>query len=193
MIRLAAALCLTLGLATVATTARLEELRVPPQGPHAFAVTVLKGWHGHADAAGGLLLTPPPASQHVMIYLAVVTDAAAARMLASPAGVDKIEAIEGGQPALLGGRNAIAFTGRLASKRPRFARRVRIVLVRLAPDTVAQQWGGDAAGHQRGRDRGARSRARRHPARRRQLASNTMTRTLPACCSNRPNAIFTWR
>jgi len=132
--------------------AQAAELRVPKEGAHFFRVTLLKGWHGKFDRSGGMLLIPPPASQHAMIYLGMLSDgkyraladAAAMAQIAQRdarlAGIDTLEKIDSEKPAQISGRNGTAFSGSIRSRRPRYARKATIVLVRLAPDTFAQEW-----------------------------------------------------
>ncbi len=150
MRRLVVLLWLCCGFAA-AQAAAAAELRVPKSGAHFFRVTLLKGWHGKFDAGGGMLIIPPPTSQHAIIYLGILTDAkyrgqddataaaAIARNDAKLAGLDKLEKIESEQPAQISGRNGTAYFGTIRT-RPRYVRKAKIVLVRLAPDTFAQEW-----------------------------------------------------
>jgi hypothetical protein len=133
------------GLFAFAAAAQAAELRVPKDSPYAFHVTVPKGWHSKFDAFGGLLMIPPAPSQHAMIYLAVLksekyrnqSDSVVAADVARLAGVEKIESQK---PAKISGRQGTAYFGIIVKKAPRYERRAKIVLLRLAPDTWAQQW-----------------------------------------------------
>jgi hypothetical protein len=133
------------GLLAFAAAALATELRVPKDSPYAFHVTVPKGWHSNYDAFGGLLMVPPAPSQHAMIYLAVLksekyrnqTDSVVAADVARLAGIEKIESQK---PAKISGRDGTAYFGTIVKKAPRYERKAKIVLLRLAPDTWAQQW-----------------------------------------------------
>jgi hypothetical protein len=127
------------------TAAAAAELRVPKSGRYAFHVTVPKSWVAKYDTRGGLLMVPPAASQHAMLYLAVLTDqkyrgqsdSVVAAEVAKLAG---IAAIDSQKPAQISGRDGIAYVGTIVKKAPRYERKAKIVLVKLAPDTWAQQW-----------------------------------------------------
>ena len=118
---------------------------MPKNSPYAFHVTVPKGWHSKYDAFGGLLMVPPAASQHAMLYLAVLksekyrNQSDASSPPTSPASPAS-RAIESQKPAKISGRDGIAYFGTIVKKAPRYERKAKIVLVRLAPDTWAQQW-----------------------------------------------------
>ena len=136
---------LALTLIALAASAQAAELRVPKSGPYAFRVTVPKGWHSRYDALGGLLMVPPAASQHAMLYLAILTDAKyrgqpPSMVAAEVAKLAGIETIDSQKPATIAGREGTAYFGNIVKKAPRYERKAKIVLVRLAPDTWAQQW-----------------------------------------------------
>lgn len=122
--------------------AQAESIRFPNSGQHAFRFELPKGWKSTADKRGGLLLVPP--DNHAMIYLAILTgdkfrqatDSAVAGDAAKLAGIERIESQA---PAQISDRDGTAFFGELREKRG-FARKAKIVLVRLAPDAWAQEW-----------------------------------------------------
>jgi hypothetical protein len=138
-------LVLTLSLLAFAAAAHAAELRVPKTGAYAFHVTVPKGWHSRYDALGGLLMVPPASSQHAMLYLAILTDAKyrgqpASLVAAEVAKLAGIETIDSQKPAQISGRDGTAYFGNIVRKAPRYERKAKIVLVRLAPNVWAQQW-----------------------------------------------------
>ncbi len=137
-------------LATQAFAVKADELRFPQTGKHAFHVTLLKGWRSKADARGGLLLVPPAASQHAMIYLAILVDdtlrgapaGVVAGAVAKPAGFainDKQDPARMSNPQGTRFYRGTAFYGATPAKRG-LARRAKIVIFALAPNTWAQVW-----------------------------------------------------
>jgi len=135
-------LLLSLIVLAAALPARAESIRFPKLGAHAFQVELPRGWKSTADKRGGLLLVSP--DNHAMIYLAIASGAqfrgqpesAVAGDVAKLAGIKEIEAQA---PAQLADRTGTAYFGELTDK-PGYARKAKIVLVRLAPDVWAQQW-----------------------------------------------------
>lgn len=129
-------------IAAAALPAQADSIRFPKSGQHAFRVELPKGWKSTADKRGGLLLVPP--DNHAMIYLAILTgdkfrqatDSAVAGDAAKLAGIERIDSQA---PAQISDRTGTAFFGELREKRG-FARKAKIVLVRLAPDAWAQEW-----------------------------------------------------
>jgi len=124
--------------------AHASEIRVPKTGKYAFHVTLPKGWRTKTDTRGGMLLIPPY-QERAMVYLAVLTDekfrgqpdAAVAEDVAKIAGIETIDRQHSAQISNL---NGTAFYGDIRAKRPGFVRKAKIVLVKLAPDTWAQEW-----------------------------------------------------
>ena len=150
MRRLVLLLCL---LAAGALPAQAAALRFPPTGKHAFLVDLPKGWQTKTDARGGLLLIPPSQSQHAMIYLGILVDdklrgqpaSAVAAEVAKSVGVETFDKEEPArmtdpQGAILRGT---AFYGKISEKIPEqrgLARRAKIVIFPLEPNTWAQAW-----------------------------------------------------
>jgi hypothetical protein len=150
MRRLVLLLCV---LAAGALAAQAAALRFPKTGKHAFLVDLPKGWQTKTDARGGLLLLPPSQTQHAMIYLAILVDdklrgqpvSAVAAQVAKTAGVatfDKEEParMTDAQGAILRGT---AFYGKISEKIPEkrgLARKAKIVIFPLEPNTWAQAW-----------------------------------------------------
>src|SRR5450631_2992288 len=153
MRRLCLLLCLIGAVAAGALPAQAAALRFPPTGKHAFLVDLPKGWQTKTDARGGLLLIPPSQSQHAMIYLGILVDdklrgqpvsavAAAAAKSAGVATFDKEEPARMTDPAGAVIRGT-AFYGKIAEKIPEkrgLARKARIVIFPLEPNTWAQAW-----------------------------------------------------
>jgi len=143
-------LCLVVAAAAPGNTARADPLRFPPAGKPAFQVTLLKGWHSKADTRGGLLLVPPPQSQHAMVYIAVLTDetlrgADARKVAGAVAKVAGFELNDKQDPARVsdptGARiyRGTAFYGSMPPVRG-LARKAKIVIFPLSPNTWAQIW-----------------------------------------------------
>jgi len=122
-------------------------------GKHAFLVDLPKGWQTKTDARGGLLLIPPSQSQHAMIYLGILVDdklrgqpvSVIAAEVAKSVGVETFDKEEPArmtdpQGAILRGT---AFYGKISEKIPEqrgLARRAKIVIFPLEPNTWAQAW-----------------------------------------------------
>jgi hypothetical protein len=125
-----------------ALPAQAETIRYPKLGAHAFQVELPRGWKSTTDKRGGLLLVSP--DNHAMIYLSILTgeqfrgrpESAVAGDVAKLAGISQIESQA---PAQIADLNGTAYFGELQDK-PGYARKAKIVLVRLAPDVWAQQW-----------------------------------------------------
>ena len=133
--------------------AQADAVRFPQTGKHAFLVDLPKGWRTKTDARGGLLLIPPSQSQHAMIYLAILVDdklrgqpvSAVAAQVAKSVGVETFDKEEPArmtdpQGAILRGT---AFYGKISEKIPEqrgLARRAKIVIFPLEPNTWAQAW-----------------------------------------------------
>jgi hypothetical protein len=141
-------LSLIAALAFAAVPARAETLRFPQTGAHAFQVHLPQGWKSTTDKRGGLLLVPP--DNHALIYLAILKDdklrgapeSTVAGQVAKIAGIvmdDKQdpERMAGPNGAVL--YRGMAFHGIMPAKHG-LARRAKIVLFRLAPNTWAQVW-----------------------------------------------------
>src|ERR1039457_1130415 len=108
---------------------------------------------GPGAALGGLLLIPPSQSQHAMIYLGILVDdklrgqpaSAVAAEVAKSVGVETFDKEEPArmtdpQGAILRGT---AFYGKISEKIPEqrgLARRAKIVIFPLEPNTWAQAW-----------------------------------------------------
>jgi hypothetical protein len=135
-------LLLSLIVLAAALPARGESIRFPKLGAHAFQVELPRGWKSTADKRGGLLLVSP--DNHAMIYLSILTgeqfrgrpESAVAGDVAKLAGISQIEAQA---PAQIADLKGTAYFGELREKKG-YARKAKIVLVRLAPDVWAQQW-----------------------------------------------------
>ena len=150
MRRLVVLLCV---LAAGALPAQAAALRFPPTGKHAFLIDLPKGWQTKTDTRGGLLLIPPSQSQHAMIYLGILVDdklrgqpvSAVAAAVAKSVGVETFDKEEPArmtdpQGAILRGT---AFYGKISEKIPEqrgLARRAKIVIFPLEPNTWAQAW-----------------------------------------------------
>jgi hypothetical protein len=128
--------------------AQARQLRFPQDGAHAFRLDLPPGWRTSTDKRGGLLLVPP--DDHALIYLAIVTDntlaghpdSAVVRAVSQVAGVVMDDKQEPERITAADGARIIrgtAFYGTLPAKHG-LARRARIVLFKLAPDTWAQVW-----------------------------------------------------
>lgn len=136
------------GVAAGGLAAHANEFRFPKTGKHGFRVNLPKGWQSNADTRGGLLLVPP--DQHAMIYIAILVDdklrdrpdSAVAGEVAKVAGIEHIDS-QG--PAQISDPNGTvfykgtAFYGTMPAKHG-FARKAKIVIVRLEPNTWAQVW-----------------------------------------------------
>ena len=107
-----------------------------------------RGWNTTTDKRGGLLLVPP--DNHALIYLAILTDdklrgqpdSAVVGQVAKVAGIAMDDKQDAERITAADGARIIrgtAFYGTLPAKRG-LARRARIVLFKLAPDTWAQVW-----------------------------------------------------
>lgn len=143
-------LCLLLALiAAAALPAQAAEFRFPKTGKYAFLVDLPKAWRTKPDARGGLLLIPPAPSQHAMIYLGIIVDEklrgqpveAVAAASAKTAGVEAFDKQEPARMTVPGGAvvRGTAFYGKIPERRG-LARKARIVIFPLAPDTWAQAW-----------------------------------------------------
>ncbi len=135
-------------LAFAAAPATARPLHFPNSGAHAFKLDLPPGWNATTDKRGGLLLVPP--DNHALVYLAIVTDgklrghpdSAVVQEVSKVAGVvmgdkqepERITAADGARII-----RGTAFYGSLPAKHG-LARRARIVLFKLAPDTWAQVW-----------------------------------------------------
>jgi hypothetical protein len=135
-------------LPAAALPAAARSLQFPPDGAHAFRLDLPRGWKSTTDKRGGLLLVPP--DDHAMVYLAIVTDGAlrGASDSAVAAKVTKIAGVvmnDKQDPESITAADGIrivrgtAFYGTLPARHG-LARRARIVLFKLSPDTWAQVW-----------------------------------------------------
>lgn len=128
--------------------AHAEAFRFPKKGKHAFHVNLPKGWNTKVDTRGGLLLVPP--YQHAMIYLGIVVDdklrnqpdRAVADEVAKTVGIEHIDSE--GRARVTGSNGAAiysgaAFSGIMPAKHG-FARKAKIMIFRLEPNTWAQMW-----------------------------------------------------
>ena len=139
---------LPLLIAFAAPPAQAKPLRFPQTGAYAFKLDLPRGWNSTTDKRGGLLVVPP--DNHALIYLAIVKDeklrghpdGAVVREVTKIAGVEINDKQEPERITAADGARIIrgtAFYGTLPAKHG-LARRARIVLFRLAPDTWAQVW-----------------------------------------------------
>jgi hypothetical protein len=135
-------------IAFAAPPALAKPLRFPHNGGYGFKLDLPQGWNTTTDKRGGLLLVPP--DNHGLIYLAIVTDEklrgdperAVAGHVAKIAGIDMDDKQDTERITATDGVWVIrgtAFYGTLPAKHG-LARRARIVLFKLAPDTWAQVW-----------------------------------------------------
>jgi hypothetical protein len=148
MRRLVVLLCIVGGMAAGRLTAHADAFRFPKTGKHAFRVELPKGWNTKVDTRGGLLVVPP--FQHAMIYLGIVVDdklrnqpdRAVADEVAKTVG---IEHIDNESRARVTGPNGAAiyrgtaFSGMMPAEHG-FARKAKIMIFRLEPNTWAQVW-----------------------------------------------------
>jgi hypothetical protein len=140
---------LLLLLLAVALPAQAAPLRFPKTGAHAFLVELPRGWRTRTDSSGGLLLIPPAERQHAMLYLAFTVDdalrGAPLSAIATHAGnAAGVRAFDKDEPARItdakgGVHRGRAFYGRIAEARG-LARKAKIVIIPLAPNTWAQAW-----------------------------------------------------
>jgi hypothetical protein len=141
-------LLLTLIALAATLPAQAKVLRFPQDGAHAFRLDLPPGWRTTTDKRGGLLLVPP--DDHAMIYLAIVADdklrghpdSAVVAKVSQIAGIAMDDKQEPERITAADGARIIrgtAFYGTLPAKHG-LARRARIVLFKLAPDTWAQVW-----------------------------------------------------
>jgi hypothetical protein len=142
-------LCLLGAVAAGALPAQAAALRFPPTGKHAFLIYLPKGWQTKTDARGGLLLIPPLQSQHAMIYLGILVDdklrgqpvSAVAAEVAKSVGVETFDKEEPARMTVPTGAvlRGTAFYGKIPEKRG-LARKAKIVIFPLEPNTWAQAW-----------------------------------------------------
>lgn len=135
-------------LAAAALPAQAKLVHFPQSGAYRFNFDLPDGWRTAADKRGGLLLVPP--HDHALIYLAIVAEekwrgrsnSAVVQAVSQIAGVVMNEKEEPERITAADGARIIrgtAFYGTMPAKHG-LARRVRIVLFKLAPDTWAQVW-----------------------------------------------------
>ena len=141
-------LVLLLMLAVIAWPAQAKPLRYPSAGAYRFNVDLPEGWRTTTDRRGGLVLVPP--DNHSLIYLSIISeakwrgrsDSAVVQAVGGIAGIVMTERHESERITAADGARIIrgtAYYGTLPSKHG-LARRARIVLFKLAPDTWAQVW-----------------------------------------------------
>jgi hypothetical protein len=148
MRRLVVLVCIIVGVTVDGLVAHADAFRFPKTGKHAFRVELPKGWNTKTDTRGGLLLVPP--YQHAMIYLGIVVDdklrnqldRAVADEVAKTVGIEHID--YEGRARVTGSNGAgiyrgTAFSGILPAEHG-FARRAKIMIFRLEPNTWAQVW-----------------------------------------------------
>jgi hypothetical protein len=129
-------------------TAQADAFRFPKTGKHAFRVNLPKGWKTRMDTRGGMLLVPP--YQHAMIYLGIVVDdnlrnqpdSAVAGEVAKTVGIEHIN--HEGRARVTGSHGTAiyrgtAFSGMMPAERG-FARKAKIMIFPLEPNTWAQVW-----------------------------------------------------
>jgi len=148
MRRLVVLLFIMVGVTADGLAAHADAFRFPKTGKHAFHVNLPKGWQSNVDTRGGMLLVPP--YPHAVIYIAILVDdklrnqpdSAVAAEVAKTGGVQHINQQGPAQvsnPAGTTFYKGTAFYGELPVSHG-LARKVKIVIVRLAPNTWAQVW-----------------------------------------------------
>jgi hypothetical protein len=149
MYRFLAVFCLVGAMLIVGLFAHANEIRFPNTGKYTFRVTVPKGWQTKTDTRGGLLLIPP-GQQRAMIYLSILVannfrgqlDSVVAADVARVAGIQsfsKQEPARISDPTGATFYKGTAFYGTMPAKRG-LARKAKIVIFRLEPNTWAQIW-----------------------------------------------------
>jgi hypothetical protein len=135
-------------IAAGALAAQAEPFRFPKTGKHAFRVNLPKGWNTRTDTRGGMLLVPP--YRHAMIYLGIVVDdklrnqpdSAVADEVAKTVGIEHID--HEGRARVTGSHGTpiyrgTAFSGMMPAEHG-FARKAKIMIFPLEPNTWAQVW-----------------------------------------------------
>jgi hypothetical protein len=123
-----------------------QAFRFPQRGPHAFNVTLPKGWVSKTDKRGGLMLIAP--GERALVYLGIEVDgrfrgkpdSAVASDVAKTAGIERLEAQGAARISDAAGASLFrgtAYTGVLPAKHG-LARKAKVVIIRLAADTWAQ-------------------------------------------------------
>jgi hypothetical protein len=150
MNRLLLLLCLIVALAAGAPAAHADTFRFPASGKHAFHITLPKGWQTKMDTRGGLLLFPPSHRQRAMVYVGILVDdnlrgrpdSEVAAEVGRIAGVETFDKQEAARVTDAKGTRiyrGTAFFGQIPGKRG-LARKARIVIFPLEPNTWAQVW-----------------------------------------------------
>jgi hypothetical protein len=128
--------------------AQADSVRFPKSGPHVFHVDLPKGWGQTTDKRGGLLLVAP--GERALIYLGIEVndklrgqpDDAVAGALAKIAGIERVERQGAARISDAGGtriHRGTAYSGLMSAKH-HLARKAKIVIFRLSPNTWAQVW-----------------------------------------------------
>jgi hypothetical protein len=145
MRRLSIFLCL-IGSMVLALPAQAERFRFPPTGKYAFRIDLPRGWTTKTDKLGGMLLIPP--NQYAVVYLSIIVDDKLRNqpnsvVAAKQAKIVGIESIDSHEPARISDGRTIfrgtAYYGKMPEKRG-FARKAKIVIIKLTPNTWAQVW-----------------------------------------------------
>jgi hypothetical protein len=143
--RLLVLLCLIGGMA-LAFPARAEPFRFPSTGNYAFRIDLPRGWTTKMDKLGGMLLVPP--NQYAVVYLSIIVDNKLRNqpdsvVVAKQAKIVGVELSDNHEPARISDGRTIfrgtAFYGKMPEKRG-LARKAKIVIIKLAPNTWAQVW-----------------------------------------------------
>jgi hypothetical protein len=146
MMRCFFAFAFLIGGVVLTQVTRAEEVRFPPAGKHGFHVSLPRGWTTKTDTRGGMLLVPP--NQYAVVYLSIIIDdklsnQSDSAVAAAQAKIVGIESIDSQSPARISdGKNIFkgtAFFAKMPAKHG-LARRAKIVIVRLEPNTWAQVW-----------------------------------------------------
>jgi hypothetical protein len=148
MRRLVVLLCIMVGVTAGGLAADADAFRFPKTGKHAFHVNLPKGWQSKVDTRGGMLLVPP--HPHAVIYIAILVDdklrnqpdSAVAAEVGKTGGVQHINQQGPAQvsnPAGTAFYKGTAFHGELPASHG-LARKAKIVIFHLEPNTWAQVW-----------------------------------------------------
>jgi hypothetical protein len=149
MYRVLVVICLVSTVTVGGLAAHANEIRFPKTGKYAFRISVPTGWQAKTDTRGGLLLVPP-GQQHAMIYASILvdnkfsgtSDSAVAADVARIAGIRsfyKQDHARISDPTGAVYYRGKIFYGTMPAKRG-LARKAKIAIFRLEPNTWAQVW-----------------------------------------------------